>query len=117
MSKEDEKYPFERLGDELIKNKLKELKKMTEQNMANNLALENTINLLMPYFKIELPGQLTTLMITPMRVSYDSSKINVENIVNLPEPTKYVAMSNFLFGKMFGKTELILQILDRVKKE
>ena len=47
------------------------------------------------------------------RESYESSFPNVKIIPTFEFPKNYAYMSNFNFGKMFGKTELILKILER----
>ena len=78
-----------------------------------NNSLEDTIKQLLPHIKMDLPSEKKIMMINPMLLSYENSKVNVRNIDLLLEPTKSVAFSNFTFGKMFGKTELIMQILNK----
>ena len=94
-------------------DRLKKMKNMVEVNIKINKIFEKNVRLILEKAQLShsLPDEIINQLIEPMFLSYESSKVNVKNIENLPEDgAKYNALSNFIFGKMFGKTELLLEI-------
>ena len=94
-----------------------EMKKMTEQNRKIHALFERTIALLLPYIKFDIPASTLPLMVKSIEAAYESSKQSFNAIELLQTPQRELALSNFVFGKMFGKTELLLQILKRGEKD
>ncbi|MBK5093189.1 MAG: hypothetical protein JJE48_06710 [Actinobacteria bacterium] len=97
-------------------DKKEEMKKMVEQNRRIHASFETTIKLLLPYIKFDIPKGMFGLMVKPVEAAYESSKHSFNAIELLQTPQRELALSNFMFGLMFGKTELLLQILKRGEK-
>lgn len=98
-------------------DKLKEMRKMLEVAKANHRVFEKTISKLLQFIKTDIPDSVLKDMIEPLKLSYESSKVNVERMDTFPSPVREGSISNFMFGKMFGKTELLLQIFHKDVKE
>lgn len=59
------------------------------------------------------PKDVLEKMAEPLALSWESGKENVNNIDTFTSPVREIALSNFMFGKTFGKTELLLQLVER----
>jgi hypothetical protein len=75
---------------------------------------EKSVEPIMKNIKIaNLPEGVIRTLERHCRDSYEASFPNVEIIKTFEFPKNYAYMSNFNFGKMFGKTEMILKILEK----
>jgi len=105
---------WEEMNEEEKKKEIEKMNRNMKMIRANLKVAEGSYRLIAKFIREGLRPEVKLAikkLAEPMKLSYESSKVNVMRIGTFEEPTKQVSLSNFLFGKMFGKTEFILQLI------